>query len=105
MAQVVALGGEEGAQSVFISVYSIANCLGRLASGHVPSSRPGSINLCGSHPSFAWHSGMLGLSASGQSVIGTAWLREPPMPHNHAWKSGTRVWAASISADLAATAA
>ncbi|KAK9831891.1 hypothetical protein WJX81_006335 [Elliptochloris bilobata] len=37
MAQlVIALGGQEGAQSVFISVYSIANCLGRLTSGFLP---------------------------------------------------------------------
>jgi len=37
--QVVALGGEAGAQATFISVYSIANCLGRLASGRAPRGR------------------------------------------------------------------
>ena len=50
MTQVVALGGEAGAQSVFISVYSIANCLGRLTSGHGPCSRPGILRAAAMAP-------------------------------------------------------
>jgi len=43
---VVALGGEAGAQATFISVYSIANGLGRLASGRVPRARTPAGTLC-----------------------------------------------------------
>ena len=81
-AQVVALGGEEGAQSVFISVYSIANCLGRLASGHGPFPKGLEHSgqclwpLLAATPPHMALLGVLHSSSSGQAVTGRAWPRE-----------------------------